>query len=85
MNSKKDYQVVIKPNLGGMNILLVLDKAVKKTLIGISEKTISISNNQRLNNVVSDQEIEQLKKARLNNELKLNTAYELTDLLAQTC
>ncbi|MEN6291075.1 MAG: hypothetical protein ABFD07_03520 [Methanobacterium sp.] len=83
IDTKADYQVLVKKNLGGMNVLLVVDKPSKSTMIGINDKTVFINHNQTLFNIVSDQEIERLKQVRLNNELKLNTMYELTDLLAE--
>lgn len=86
LNKQSDYQVVVKKNLGGMNVLLVIDKPTLSTAIGINEKTVFVNHNQTLFNIVNDQEIERLKQVRLNNVLKPNTMYELTDLLCEcTC
>jgi hypothetical protein len=86
LDKQSDYQVLVKPNLGGMNVLLVVDKPSMSTLIGINEKTVFVNHNQRLFNILSDVEIERLKQVRLNNELKPNTMYELTDILCEcTC
>lgn len=86
IDTKADYQVLVKKNLGGMTVLLVVDKPTRSTLIGINDKTVFINHNQTLFNIVSDQDIERLKEVRLNNELMPNTMYELTELLCEcTC
>lgn len=83
IDTKADYFVQIKVNLGGMKVLVVVDKPSFSTLIGINDKNIFLNQRQQSLKIVSDQEIERLKEVRLNNELKPNTNYELTDLLAE--
>lgn len=85
IDKKEDYFVQIKINLGCMKVLLVIDKPSFSTLIGINDKNTFVNHRQQSLKILSDQEIEQLKKVRLNNELKPNQYYELTDILAQTC
>lgn len=84
INTKADYQVKVRANLGNVRVIMIVDKPSLTTWFGSNGKQDHMVANSKLNNILNRDELEHIKKLRTSDKLQENTLYELTDVLAMS-
>ena len=84
INTKADYQVKVRANLGGIRVIMIVDKPSLTTWFGSNGKQDHMAANSKLNAILSQNEIQHIKELRTSERLQENTLYELTDVLAMS-
>lgn len=82
INTKADYQVCVKNNLGNIRVIMVVDKPSFTTWFASNGKNDHIASSGKIHEVLNASEMNHIKQLRTSDQLQPNQLYELTDVLA---
>lgn len=86
INTKADYQVIVKNNLGGVRVIAIVDKPSLTTWFASNGKQDHIASTKLpiINGAFTEADMMRVKELRTSEKLQLHTYYELTDVLAMS-